>query len=98
MEQFLAVNLVSIVQLIAFIGGGIWIVSSMKSVQEIQSQRLEKVEQELFQLRNVVVDIARQSERLNAMDQRMLTQGRRLDRLSDKIFRREHPVEEDASS
>jgi hypothetical protein len=98
MEQFLAVNLVSIVQLVAFVGGGIWIVSAMKSVQEIQSQRLERVEQELFQLRNVVVDLARQSERLNAMDQRMLSQGKRLDRLADKVSRRGREVEEDVAA
>ncbi len=94
MEQFLAVNLVSILQLITFIGGGVWIVSAMKQVQEIQSNRLANIESELFQLRTVVVDIARQGERLNAMDQRMLAQGNRLDRIANQLFRKYAQEEE----
>jgi len=95
MEQFLASNLVSILQLLAFIGGGIWIVSSMKSVQDVQSRRLESVEIELSRLREVVVAIARQEERLNAMDQRMLTQGKRLDRMADYAYRHGKPAQEE---
>jgi len=81
-EQFLSVNLLSIIQLITFIGGGIWVVSAMKSIQTMQSKRLEAMENELYKLRDVVVSLARQEERLNAMDQRMLYQGSRLDRLT----------------
>ena len=87
MEQFLAVNLVSILQLVSFIGGGIWIVSSMKSVQQNQSIRIEAVERELFELRKVIVAIARQEERMTAMDQRMLAQGSRLDRVANQLYR-----------
>lgn len=82
MEQFLSINLISIIQLISYIGGGIWIISSMKSVQELQSERLKAVESELSELRKVVVSIARQEERMNAMDQRMLSQGKRIDFLT----------------
>ena len=87
MEQFLGANLVSIIQLISFIGGGIWLISSMKSIQGIQSVRLEAVERELSELRKVVVSIARQEERLNAMDHRMLSQGKRIDHLTDKLIK-----------
>ncbi len=95
MEQFLAVNLVSILQLISFIGGGIWIVSSMKSVQQNQSIRIEAVEKELFELRKVIVAIARQEERMTAMDQRMLAQGSRLDRVANQIYRHGFQEEKD---
>ena len=94
MEQFLAVNLVSILQLISFIGGGIWIVSAMKSVQQNQSIRIEAVEKELFELRKVIVAIARQEERMTAMDQRMLAQGQRLDRIANQLFRKYAQEEE----
>jgi len=87
MEQFLAVNLVSILQLVTFIGGGIWVVSSMKSVQLTQSNRLESIEKELYELRKIVVALARQEERMTAMDQRMLAQGSRLDRIANQLFR-----------
>ena len=87
MEQFLAVNLVSILQLISFIGGGIWVVSSMKSVQQTQSTRLESIEKELYELRKVVIALARQEERMTAMDQRMLAQGQRLDRMTNQLYK-----------
>ena len=95
MEQFLAVNLVSILQLVSFIGGGIWIVSSMKSVQQNQSIRIEAVEKELFELRKVIVAIARQEERMTAMDQRMLAQGSRLDRVANQLYRHGTQEEKD---
>ena len=95
MEQFLAVNLVSILQLVSFIGGGIWIVSSMKSVQQNQSIRIEAVEKELFELRKVIVAIARQEERMTAMDQRMLAQGSRLDRVANQLYRHGYQEEKD---
>jgi len=95
MEQFLAVNLVSIFQLVSFIGGGIWIVSAMKSVQQNQSIRIEAVEKELFELRKVIVAIARQEERMTAMDQRMLAQGSRLDRVANQLYRHGYQEEKD---
>ena len=95
MEQFLAVNLVSILQLVSFIGGGIWIVSAMKSVQQNQSIRIEAVEKELFELRKVIVAIARQEERMTAMDQRMLAQGSRLDRVANQLYRHGYQEEKD---
>jgi hypothetical protein len=81
MEQILPVA-VEVLQLLVFIGGGVWIVSSMKSVQETQSERLKAIEQEVSELRKVVVSIARQEERMNALDQRLLTQSRRIDCLT----------------
>jgi len=95
MEQFLAVNLVSIIQLVAFIGGGIWIVGQLKSVQEAQSRRLESVEKELYELRKVVIAMARQEERMTAMDQRMLAQGARLDRVANQLYRHGSQEEKD---
>jgi hypothetical protein len=88
MEQFFNVNAFQIFQLFILIGGGFWVVGQMKSVQQNQSMRLEAVEKELAELRSVVVSIARQEERLSAMDQRMLSQGQRIDILSNKLYRR----------
>jgi len=81
--------------LVSFIGGGIWIVSAMKSVQQNQSIRIEAVEKELFELRKVIVAIARQEERMTAMDQRMLAQGSRLDRVANQLYRHGYQEEKD---
>jgi hypothetical protein len=48
-----------------------------------QGTRLTKVELDLDKMREVMVSLARQEERYNAMDQRMLAQGQRID-TSDK--------------
>jgi len=84
-DQFLASNVVAIIQLLAFLGGGVWLIGTMKTVQQGQNVRLENVEEELSKLRDVVVDLARQEERLNSMDQRLLAQGARVDAQGNRI-------------
>lgn len=50
-----------------------------------QSIRLKSIENELGELRKIVVALARQEERMNAMDQRLLAQGQRIDAQGERI-------------
>lgn len=80
----LIVQLISVaVQTAIILAGGFIALGSMKAEVRTQGERLARVDEELSQLRQVVVQIARQEERMNAMDQRMLSQGRRIDRMKD---------------
>ena len=54
---------------------------SLKNEIKHQGERLKNVDSEISKLRDVVVELARQEERLTAMDQRMLSQGQRIDRI-----------------
>jgi|SRR5215467_8015092 len=85
MDQFFSVNVLQIVQLLALVGGGFWAVSALKTSQTYQAERLERVEIEVGELRKVVVNIARQEERMTAMDQRMMAQGSRIDAQGERL-------------
>lgn len=82
MDEFLRVNLGNILTIITFLTGGVYFVSTIKASVEAQGGRLVSVESEIHELRKVVVAMARQEERMNAMDQRMLAQGMRIDKLN----------------
>jgi len=81
MEEFLKVNLGNILTILTFIAGGSWFMSNIRTSVDAQSGRLLNVEEEIHELRKVVVSMARQEERMTAMDQRMLMQGNRIDRI-----------------
>lgn len=51
--------------------------------------RLENLDKRIDKLEVAFIQVARQDERLNAMDQRMMAQGRRIDRIDGKTQRRE---------
>lgn len=96
MDEFLRVNLGQLLSMIVFIVGGVGFAYTVRGDVKNQGSRLESIEQELHELRKVVVSIARQEERLTAMDQRMLSQGRRIDRMANQLYRygKEAPEEE----
>jgi hypothetical protein len=86
MMEFFTVNLGNLLTIFSFFVGGLLFITSLKSDTRITAVRLQAVESELAELRKVVVEIARQEERLNAMDQRMLAQGQRIDRYIEKAI------------
>jgi hypothetical protein len=83
--DFLNFNLGNLLTIITFIIGGLGFVYTIRADVKVTSVRLSAVEKELSELRRVVVDIARQEERLNAIDQRMIMQGQRLDDTNRKV-------------
>jgi hypothetical protein len=85
--EFFHFDLGNILTMVSFLIGGIYFVATIKNDVRSSSTRLENVERELFELRKVVVDLARQEERMNSMDQRMLAQGVRMDQLIARIDR-----------
>jgi hypothetical protein len=84
--DFLTINLGNVLTILTFIAGGLGFVYTIRADVKVTSLRLAAVEQELAQLRNVVVQIARQEERMNAMDQRMLFQGKRIDDYFNRVY------------
>jgi hypothetical protein len=79
--EFLNLNLGNILTIATFILGGIGFAYTIKSDVRVTSTRLTAVELELAGLRQVVIEIARQGERMNAMDQRASAQGIRIDQI-----------------
>jgi hypothetical protein len=84
MDQFLTVNIGQILQTLIIVITGFIALGAMRNEIRNQGERLKNVDVEIAKLRDVMVVLARQDERLTAMDQRMLSQGRRLDRSEER--------------
>jgi hypothetical protein len=87
MENFLSFTLGNAVTIVSFIVGGIMFVNTIRKDVSYQGERLTGVEEEMKKMREVMISIARQEERMSAMDQRMLAQGARID---DLVRRSDH--------
>jgi len=85
-DDFFHVNLGNVLTIVAFFVGGLAFVYTLRGDVRMQAGRLESLEREVVKMRDVLVQIARQEERLTAMDQRMLLQGQRLDDLNKRLF------------
>lgn len=85
MEQFLNVNLGNLITILAFLVGGIVFANTIKIRVQNLTDSFKGIQQEVSELKAVVITIARQEERMTAMDQRMLLQGQRVDGVADKV-------------
>jgi prefoldin subunit 5 len=86
------VGIGTIIEVIAFGGGGIWFVWTMKTAIELLTQslktvigRLDKVDEEIDKLKEVVVTLAKQEERLAAQDKRAQELSIRLDSFKNTV-------------
>lgn len=85
----LTVNLGHIITILTVLGG-IWTAFvTMKASVRGLSERMGGAEAELKKMSDVLITVARQDERMVAMDQRMLAQGQRLDEMRAAISRME---------
>lgn len=79
------VSVGNILTMVGFFGGGLLFVLTMRADIKLISQRLTEVEKDLSQITNVIVEIARQSERLTAQDRRMNDISNRLFRVETRM-------------
>jgi hypothetical protein len=91
MENFLSFTLGNAVTIVSFIVGGIMFVNTIRKDVSYQGERLTNIEDEMKKMREVIISIARQEERMSAMDQRMLSQGARIDDLIRRLDRSREP-------
>jgi hypothetical protein len=87
MEQFLSFNIGQVVQTLIIVAGGFMALGTMRSEIRYQGQRLLLLDNKIDKLEAAFVQLARQDERMNAMDQRMLSQGRRIDWMQNRATR-----------
>ena len=93
--EFLHLDAGNILTILTFVIGGLGFVYTIRGDVKASVERIAAVEKELYELRKVVVQIARQEERLNYLDQRIIAQGLRLDDAQKeiRIVRRKTPEE-----
>jgi len=76
-----SVNLGNLLTIVAIGGGLIATFVTMRTNVKGMHDELVDMKQEVKKLAEVLISVARQEERLTAMDQRLLAQGQRLDEL-----------------
>jgi small-conductance mechanosensitive channel len=78
-EQFFQFNIGQIAQVVIVLAGVAVMFQKVRDDIHNQGARLANVETELTEVRKIIITVARQDERMNAMDQRMMAQGTRID-------------------
>jgi hypothetical protein len=76
--EFLTINLGNVLTIISFLIGGTAFAYTIRGDVRLHGQRLGLLESEIRSLREVVVSVARQDERLVAMETRLNEHGKRL--------------------
>jgi len=79
--EWLVTNVGWIVQTVVIVFSGFIALGAIKKEIENQGERLKSLSDKVDKLEGVLIVIARQDERLSFMDQRMLAEGKRIDRL-----------------
>lgn len=82
------------VQTLIILVGGIMALGAAKQEIRNQANILTKLDGRVDKLESSFIQLARQDERMNAMDQRMLSQGRRIDQLQSFYYGRRKTKEE----
>lgn len=75
----LSINLGNILTLTGFIGGGVLFVSALRSRVDALSERTIKMEAKIDKMAEIMVTQSRHDERITALQQSQINQGRRLD-------------------
>jgi hypothetical protein len=79
-------NLSSWMTILSFIVGGTVFAQTIRNDVAILGSRIQKLEDGQHKMQDVLIYVARQDERINAMDQRQLAEGRRLDKLEHRLW------------
>jgi hypothetical protein len=82
-----SINFGHLLTIIVLGSGGIGFVWTIRGRVDALSERMLSLEYETKKLVDVLIAQGRQDERLTAMDQRMVAQGRRLDELAARFNR-----------
>lgn len=83
--DFWQFNIGNLLTILSFLGGGMLFVASTRQQLFSLSERSTEMESELKKLVEILVNQGRQDERLLAMDQRMLAEGKRLDDFQERF-------------
>jgi len=80
-----SINVGHFLTMFVIVAGGAGFVYALRGRLDVVSSRLLNVEEDLKQLVQVLVKQGRQDERIDAMDQRSVSQGKRIDDLTTRV-------------
>ena len=85
MLELIGLRVGDVVTIIAFLGGGVGFVYTMRGRIDGLATQVVSMQAELRKLVDIMVMQGRHGERMDAMDQRIAAQGRRLDDLINRF-------------
>lgn len=88
MLEAIGIRFGDVLQILAFLGGGVGFVYTMRGRIDALSAQVVTMQGELKKLVEILVIQGRHDEKLTAMDGRILAQGRRIDELEGRFNRR----------
>ena len=97
MDQFLSFNIGQVAQIIVYVAGIVWLFSKVSSDVRYQNNRLVQIETEIIALKNLIISTAKLEERIDNIRYVVLSQGKRLDRLVERVYGKRPATEDDES-
>ena len=85
MLESLGIRIGDVLTIIAFLGGGVGFVYTIRGRVDALSQQVIGMQLELKKLVDIMVMQGRHEERIDAIDQRLLAQGKRTDELATRV-------------
>jgi tRNA C32,U32 (ribose-2'-O)-methylase TrmJ len=98
MDQFLSFNIGQVAQIIVYVAGIVWLFSKVSSDVRYQNNRLVQIETEIIALKNLIISTAKLEERIDNIRYVVLSQGKRLDRLVERVYGKRPTTTEDDES
>lgn len=97
MNEFLQFNVGQLAQILVFAGSIGFLYQQVKSDVKYQNDRLARIESEIIAFRQFLVSSAKLEERIEGLRQVVLAQGKRLDRVIERIYGKRKTEEDDES-
>lgn len=95
MNEFLQFNIGQVAQTVVFVVSMAALYFQLKGDVQTQNLRLESIEKEVKDFRQYLVNNARLEERIEAVRQIVVAQGKRLDWVSQRIYGNKRQTEEE---
>jgi hypothetical protein len=94
-NEFLQFNIGQVAQIVIFALGIGFVFQQVKSDVRYQNERLARIETEITTFRQFLVSSAKLEERMEGVRQVVLAQGKRLDRVIERVYGKKTTEEND---
>ena len=95
MNEFLQFNIGQVAQIVVYVAGIVWLFSQVKGDVKFQNVRLQRIETEIVSLKDLIISTAKLEERINNVSYTVIAQGKRLDRLIERVVYGKRQVSEE---
>lgn len=95
MNEFLQFNIGQVAQIVVFVVGLVVLFQQVKNDVKLQNERLSRIELEVMSIKDLIVSTAKLEERIDNIRQTVIAQGKRLDRLIERVYGKKQDQEDE---